>query len=399
MAETEKDLIEQLKKAAQEDKPMLKADGKVDYFSGYKLDGHLRELYRGWHDPYSKGDIEEDSLLELMNLISKIDDDYLRYVIYAGMMHDVFQSDFYGPVRGYLLKSVLKSDLALSLFKHAATSKYSTLYDKWICMHFIHEPRIMDSALAMLRKEIPSVFAKGEFPDMKKLDYILSQAKKLKEIAGFGKKDDKMTAIEEIKEIEALYQKDGYIEKIDKEFNRETILNSHIHSHNLPEYMIQDVIPGTEQDINYDESEKVSKETPKEPEPAQATIVELEQENKIDELMKQIADLKKQLGESAERQEQLQNQIAKQTKTISLNKATIDTQSKAIADRDDIINKQQNIIDDYAKNAKDYDASRVKGKLVGYNSDDEKYKKAKDGADTLKKRAEQIAKEIAQLNR
>lgn len=308
MAESEKDLIEQLKKAARDYEPRLKRGwGEYgNYYTGYGLEGHLEKLYDEWYDKsYSTG-FKEDRLSELMNLISKIDDDYLRYVLYTGMMRRVFFNEIHtgGSMRGGLLDSVLNSTLFVSLCKHAATSKYSTFDDKYICMHFIHEPRIMDSALAMLRKEIPSVFAKGEFPDVKKLDYILSEAKSLKQIAGFGKQADKMT------EIEALYQKDGYIEKIDKEFNRETILNSHIHSHNLPEYMIQDVIPGTEQDINYDESEKVSTETPKEPEPAQATIVELEQENKIGELEKNLSEKNRQLKKSDAQIEQLQDDIS-----------------------------------------------------------------------------------------
>ena len=305
MAESEKDLIEQLKKAAQKYEPILKEKGSALYAFNSGMQGHLEELYNRWFVPALDGCFDENKLSTLMNLISKMDDDHLKYVLYCGMMRQVFNSfKSYSSIKKTIMNEIHKSTLAKSLFKHAATSKYSTVADKWIYMNFMYEPRIMDSALAMLRKEIPSVFVKGEFPDAKKLNSILKDAEGLKQIAGFGKQTDKMT------EIEALYQKDGYIEKIDKEFNQETILNSHIHSHNLPEYMIQGVVPGTEQDINYDESEKVSKETPKEPEPAQATIVELEQENKIDELEKSLLEKNRQLKKSDTQIEQLQDDIS-----------------------------------------------------------------------------------------
>jgi hypothetical protein len=84
---------------------------------------------------------------------------------------------------------------------------------------------------------------------------------------------------------------------------------------------------------------------------------------------------------------------------LSLNKSTIETQKKAIADRDGIIAQQQNLISDYVNNVKDFAASRVKGKVYGHNSDDVQYQQAKDDADKLKQRAEEITKMVKQLER
>ena len=88
MVESEKDLIEQLKKAARDYEPRLKEGwGQYgNYYTGYGLEGHLEKLYKKWYDTYYGTGLNEDRLSELMNLISKIDDDYLRYVLYTGMM-------------------------------------------------------------------------------------------------------------------------------------------------------------------------------------------------------------------------------------------------------------------------------------------------------------------------
>lgn len=88
----------------------------------------------------------------------------------------------------------------------------------------------------------------------------------------------------------------------------------------------------------------------------------------------------------------LEQRLAKMEKTISLNKSTIETQKGIIA-------QQQNLISDYGKNAEAYDASRVKGKVYGHNSDDVQYQQAKDDADKLKQRAEEITKMVKQLER
>lgn len=100
-----------------------------------------------------------------------------------------------------------------------------------------------------------------------------------------------------------------------------------------------------------------------------------------------------------EKIEELEKRLMLLEKTIAINKSTIETQKKAIADRDDIIAQQQNLIFDYGNNAKDYDASRVKGKVYGHNSDNAKYEKAKDGAESLAVRAKDLAKLVAQLER
>jgi len=100
-----------------------------------------------------------------------------------------------------------------------------------------------------------------------------------------------------------------------------------------------------------------------------------------------------------EKIEELEKRLMLLEKTIAINKSTIETQKKAIETRDDIIARQQNLISDYGNNAKDYDASRVKGKVYGHNSDDAKYKKAKDDAESLGVRAKDLAKLVAQLER
>ncbi len=105
---------------------------------------------------------------------------------------------------------------------------------------------------------------------------------------------------------------------------------------------------------------------------------------------KEIEELQKQLLKA-------NNEITARDRTIAMNKSTIETQKKAIEARDDIIAKQQILISDYGDNAKAYAASRVKGRVYGHNSDDAKYKKAEDGAESLGIRAEDLAKLVAQL--
>lgn len=100
-----------------------------------------------------------------------------------------------------------------------------------------------------------------------------------------------------------------------------------------------------------------------------------------------------------EKIEELEKRLMLLEKTIAINKSTIETQKKAIETRDNIIAQQQNLIFDYGNNAKDYDASRVKGKVYGHNSDNAKYEKAKDGAESLAVRAKDLAKLVAQLER
>ncbi len=294
MALTEKEIIEKLKQVAETFEPQLKSpDPYGNGLSSNRVDEVDRELGDMYQNCFVNRTVNDAKLSQFLQYINKIDDEKSRYVLYCGIMRHIY----------YHLRIRKSSSLVIPyLYTYAATTRYSTFYDKLICINSLYDPRIMESALAMLRKRIEIMFTKSVkgLLDIGELRSIVRDADILKEIVTIPENG-------KVDEVTELYNKDGYKEKIEKEFNKEAILakfnNEYPQTRGLPEWMVQGVIPGTEKDINYEEqSEQV--ETPKQPEPIQSTLIELQQEE-------QIADLKKRLNEQSKQYEKTSQEQAR----------------------------------------------------------------------------------------
>ena len=270
-----------------------------------------RYLYDLMHAVVDDGHHSQESVSEFANLIERVNDPKIKQALLR-----IATYEFGGAAYTNL------SELEKKLLTNLAVGPQSTIHDKIYTMQSLYDTRIMESALTQMRKDLQSAFD-GKYPDMEKINAVKNSAK-------------------ELLNVDNSYAKAGYDTKIKEEFLDEKAIFAKYDRHNdklgQPEYMLQDVIPGTEKDIKYDFSDvekldlqysDLSKkdikhdfsgaekldlqysdlnkaETQKQSEPQQATIIEMQQEQQIADLKKQIADMQKQMDDLRKENDNLQ---------------------------------------------------------------------------------------------
>lgn len=272
---------------------MMHSIPQKDYESGYHLNADIANNISHYHNVVAKSDVERQaveylntlrsnvfneghqspqSVSEFMGLIEQLNDEQMKHALLRVATYD-FDS---GEER--------LSELEKKLLINRAVGPYSTFDDKVACIRCLYDTNIMESALNIIRKQLQDAF-NGKYPDISKIASAQDKAKKLLNACAYTKE----------------FIKTGYVEKIKEEFLDEKAIYAKYDRHNdkldQPEYMIQDVIPGTEKDIIYDDGRP--EQPAPQPEPQQVTIIDLQQEQqkqKIADLQKQIADMQKQIN-------------------------------------------------------------------------------------------------------
>lgn len=246
-----------------------------------------RYLYDLMQAVVDNGHDSQESVSEFANLIERVNDPKTKHALLRIATKD-FSDGFWAKL----------SELEKKLLTSRATGPYATLEDKLSVTRSLYDPKIVKSVLVLLDKEMNDAFA-GKYPDTSKIDQVKKLASDLRDACNDSYRYSP--------------EKDSYLNEIKgeiKEFLDEKAIYAKYDRHNdklgQPEYIVQDVIPGTEKYINYDDGRPEQPEPQKQPEPQQATIVELQQEQQIADLKKQIADMQKQMDDLRKENDNLQ---------------------------------------------------------------------------------------------
>ena len=235
-------------------------------------------LYTLRSNVFDDGHHSLESVSEFMGLMEKMTDPKIKHALLRIAAYDFGNGADGRPV----------SEFGAKLLVNLAVGPYSTIDDKISCIRSVYDPKVMESALTLMRKDLQSAF-NGKYPDINKINFVRSKAADLLDACEdqfhFYYADD--------------YAKAGYHTKIKEEFLDEKAIYAKYDRHNdrlgQPEYMIQDVIPGTEKDIKYDDGHPEQQEPQKQPESPQVSIIEVQQQQQIEDLNKQIQDMQKQI--------------------------------------------------------------------------------------------------------
>jgi len=238
------------------------------------------------------GHNSEESVSEFMDIVNELNDPKMQFPLLK-----IAVESFDDGQKKYLKEWEEK------LLTELGHSPYASFTDKVSVMQSLFDDDIMESILADIRENARKAFAEpNEYKREQQLKWAVKDlARSLRDNVLSNNRFAKQYSALHAEDIKELMNYDSLYEKYGK--NNDKISEQ--------SEIVQEVIPGTEK---YAETSHVNSEQPepqKQPEPQQATIIELQQEQEIANLKKQIAELTKQNKELAQKNQNLEEINAK----------------------------------------------------------------------------------------